>query len=266
LIVLDEEHEASFKQDNVPRYHARDVALHRSFLEQIPLVLGSATPSLESWKRAQNGVYRLASLPRRIHNRPLPHVATIDLRSEKPEPGQGAISRPLHQAMEETLAAKGQVMLLLNRRGFATTIQCPQCGHVVACPDCDLPLTHHRDGGKACCHYCDFHDSHPASLSGVQIRRDSLFRARARSVGGRSSAALSSAPAWLAWIATRCASPGAMNGCLSEFRRRQDSDLARYANDRQGARFPNVLLVGVINADTSLHFPDFRARKNLSDW
>ncbi|MEZ6074582.1 MAG: primosomal protein N' [Pirellulaceae bacterium] len=94
LIVLDEEHEGSFKQDNLPRYHARDVALHRAYLEQIPLVLGSATPSLESWKRAQSGVYRLASLPRRIHNRPLPQVGLIDLRSQKPEPGRGAITRP----------------------------------------------------------------------------------------------------------------------------------------------------------------------------
>ncbi|MCA9131566.1 MAG: primosomal protein N', partial [Planctomycetales bacterium] len=157
LIVLDEEHENSFKQDNVPRYHARDVALHRAYLEQIPLVLGSATPSLESWKRAQSGAYRLASLPRRIHNRPLPQVTTIDLRNHRPQPGRGALTRPLHQAVEEALAARGQVILLLNRRGFATNIQCPQCGHVVACPDCDLPLTHHRDGAKACCHYCDYH-------------------------------------------------------------------------------------------------------------
>src|SRR5690606_1021646 len=111
LIVLDEEHEGSFKQDTVPRYHARDVALHRAMLEKIPLVLGSATPSLESWKRARDGLYRLASLPRRIHNRPLPQVTTIDLRSQKPEPGRGAISRPLRQAIQETLDDGGQVML-----------------------------------------------------------------------------------------------------------------------------------------------------------
>ena len=103
LVVLDEEHETTFKQDNIPRYHARDVALHRAYLEQIPLVLGSATPSLETWKRAQDGKYQLASLPRRIHNRPLPEVSTIDLRSHKQEPARGAISRPLHQAIVETL-------------------------------------------------------------------------------------------------------------------------------------------------------------------
>ncbi|MDX1926336.1 MAG: primosomal protein N', partial [Pirellulaceae bacterium] len=156
LIVIDEEHEQSFKQDTLPRYHARDVALHRSFLEQIPLVLGSATPSLESWRRAQLGQYRLATLPRRIHNRPLPHVTTIDLRQSSIEPSRGSLSRQLQQGIHETLAAKGQVILLLNRRGFATTIQCPSCGNVITCPDCDLPLTHHRDGGKAICHYCDY--------------------------------------------------------------------------------------------------------------
>ena len=156
LIILDEEHETSFKQDTQPRYHARDVALHRAYLEQIPLVLGSATPSLETWHRAQQGRYQLSQLPRRSYDRPLPEVEIVDLRTHSPPAGQGAISRPLFEALKDTLQAGGQAMLLLNRRGFATSIQCPRCGHVVSCPDCDLPLTHHRDGSKACCHYCDF--------------------------------------------------------------------------------------------------------------
>ncbi len=156
LIILDEEHESSFKQETIPRYHARDVALHRAHLERIPLVLGSATPSLETWQRAQSQKYRLVSMPRRIHNRPMPHVSIVDLRDARNDPNKGAISRPLHEAIQRTLADNGQVILLLNRRGFATTIQCPHCGFVVACPDCDLPLTHHHDGSKAVCHYCDY--------------------------------------------------------------------------------------------------------------
>ena len=156
IVVLDEEHETSFKQDTIPRYHARDVALHRTHLEGIPLVLGSATPSLESWHRAQHGRYSLASLPRRIHNRPLPIVHNIDLRQHRIAPGRGAITQPLRNAIQETIESDGQVILLLNRRGFATSIQCPQCGHALTCPDCDLSLTHHRDGGKAACHYCDY--------------------------------------------------------------------------------------------------------------
>lgn len=258
LIVLDEEHEGSFKQDNLPRYHARDVALHRAYLEQIPLVLGSATPSLESWKRAQSGAYRLASLPRRIHNRPLPHVELIDLRSQKPEPGRGAVTRQLHQAIEAALAQQGQVILLLNRRGFATTIQCPQCGHVVSCPDCDLPLTHHRDGGKACCHYCDFTIPTPPAcpackfdgvrFSGLGTQR---LEVEVRKRFPQANVARMDSDTMR--------KPGSHERVLGQFREGKIQILLGTQMIAKGLDFPNVLLVGVINADTSLHFPDFRA-------
>jgi primosomal protein N' (replication factor Y) (superfamily II helicase) len=157
LIILDEEHENTFKQETIPRYHARDVAIHRASLEKIPLVLGSATPSLETFERARRGAYKKVSLPRRILNRPLPEVTTIDLRSSRIDVNRGAISVPLIKAIEQTLGEdEGQCILLLNRRGYATSIQCPSCGHVVTCPDCDMALTHHRDGSKATCHYCDY--------------------------------------------------------------------------------------------------------------
>ncbi len=258
LIVLDEEHENSFKQDNIPRYHARDVALHRAFLEQIPLVLGSATPSLETWKRAQSGVYRLASLPRRIHNRPLPHVDLIDLRSQKPEPGRGAITRPLHQAIEHALHEKGQVILLLNRRGFATTIQCPQCGHVVACPDCDLPLTHHRDGGKACCHYCDFTIPTPpgcpeCKFDGIRFSGLGTQRLEVEVRQRFPQAEIARMDS------DTMRKPGSHERVLGDFRRGKIQILLGTQMIAKGLDFPNVLLVGVINADTSLHFPDFRA-------
>lgn len=258
LIVLDEEHENSFKQDNVPRYHARDVALHRAFLEQIPLVLGSATPSLESWHRAQNGVYRLASLPRRIHNRPLPHVDLIDLRSQKPEPGRGAVTRQLHLAIEEALREKGQVILLLNRRGFATTIQCPQCGHVVSCPDCDLPLTHHRDGGKACCHYCDYQIPTPPAcpackFDGVRFSGLGTQRLEVEVRHRFPSATIARMDS------DTMRRPGSHERVLGQFREGKVQILLGTQMIAKGLDFPNVLLVGVINADTSLHFPDFRA-------
>lgn len=258
LIVLDEEHENSFKQDNIPRYHARDVALHRAYLEQIPLVLGSATPSLESWHRAQKGLYRLASLPRRIHNRPLPQVGLIDLRSQKPEPGRGAITRQLHQAIDEALKDKGQVILLLNRRGFATTIQCPQCGHVVACPDCDLPLTHHRDGGKACCHYCDFSIPTPPACPACKfdgIRFTGLGTQRLEvEVRQRFPGAIIAR-----MDSDTMRKPGSHERVLGQFREGKVQILLGTQMIAKGLDFPNVLLVGVINADTSLHFPDFRA-------
>jgi primosomal protein N' (replication factor Y) (superfamily II helicase) len=134
MIVLDEEHDASFKQDQVPRYHAREVALQRARAEGVPLVLGSATPSLESWYRAQQGEFRLLKLPVRVLDRPLPDVMTVDLRLEyQQRRSRGAISRQLQQAIDQALRDGGQVILLLNRRGYSTSIQCPSCGHVIRC-------------------------------------------------------------------------------------------------------------------------------------
>ena len=258
LIVLDEEHENSFKQDTLPRYHARDVALHRAYLEQIPLVLGSATPSLESWKRAKDGKYRLASMPRRILNRPLPQVTTIDLRSERPGPGSGVISRQLHQAVEETIAEEGQVILLLNRRGFATSIQCPQCGYVANCEDCDLPLTHHRDGGKACCHYCDFTIPTPTvcpscRFEGIKYGGTGTQRLEIEVQRRFPSAMVARMDS------DTMRKPGSHERVLREFREGKIHILLGTQMIAKGLDFPNVLLVGVINADTALHFPDFRA-------
>ncbi len=160
LIVLDEEHETSFKQDSAPRYHARDVALRRAADQKVPLVLASATPSLESWHRAERGEFQLVQMPRRVLDRPLPAVRTIDLREEAHSKfSRGAISRPLHRAMEEALRDGGQVILLLNRRGHSTHIQCPACGRALHCPDCDLALTFHRHNSEAVCHYCDYHSA-----------------------------------------------------------------------------------------------------------
>src|SRR5690606_22538153 len=133
--------------------------LWRAREERVPLVLASATPSLESWHRASQGEYRLVEMPQRVFGRPLPAVGTIDLRTEfSNRRSRGAVSRQLHQAIDAALKEEGQVILLLNRRGYSTHIQCPACGSVVRCPNCDLPLTHHRTGEMAMCHYCDHHE------------------------------------------------------------------------------------------------------------
>lgn len=258
LIVLDEEHEQSFKQDTQPRYHARDVALHRAFLEQIPLVLGSATPSLESWRRAQVGQYRLATLPRRIHNRPLPQVTTIDLRQSSQEPSRGSLSRPLLQAIHETLQQQGQVILLLNRRGFATTIQCPQCGYVATCPDCDLPLTHHRDGSKAVCHYCDYQIPTPPACP--QCKFDGIRFSGLGTQRLEMEVQQRFPKATVARMdSDTMRKPGSHERTFAAFREGKIQILLGTQMIAKGLDFPNVLLVGVINADTALHFPDFRA-------
>ena len=153
LIVIDEEHETSFKQETTPRYHGRDVAVMRARLENIPMILGSATPSLESWHNAQKRQYTLLSLPLRVLDRPMPPVSLIDLRRERPT---GAVSSTLEKAMRNALDAGGQVMLLLNRRGFNTVVHCPKCGYVVPCDYCDLALTYHRQRQALLCHYCGF--------------------------------------------------------------------------------------------------------------
>ncbi|NMC20028.1 MAG: primosomal protein N' [Thermogutta sp.] len=259
LIVLDEEHETSFKQDETPRYHARDVALQRAMLENVPLVLGSATPSLESWHGAQSGRYRLVKLSRRIEDRPLPAVRTIDLREPRGKRGdKGAITRRLDAAVRQALAQGGQVILLLNRRGFATHIQCARCGYVVRCPDCDIALTHHRSEATAMCHYCDYRVPAPTRcpecrfegihFSGLGTERlEAEIRARYPDV------------ACLRMDADTMRSRGSHEKALEAFRRGEVRILLGTQMIAKGLDFPNVTLVGVINADTALHFPDFRA-------
>jgi primosomal protein N' (replication factor Y) len=257
LIIIDEEHDASFKQDTQPRYHARRVARARALSLKIPLVLGSATPSLESWYACQTEHAELIRMTQRIENRRMPDVQLVDLRIRDDRTG-GSISRPLHQAITETLSEHGQTILLLNRRGFATSIQCPSCGHVVACPDCDLPLTHHRDGSKAVCHFCDYTIPTPPwcpkcrfdgirySGLGTQRLEDEV---KSRFPNARIARMDSDT----------MRKPGSHQRVLSDFRAGAVDILLGTQMIAKGLDFPNVLLVGVINADSALHFPDFRA-------
>lgn len=259
LIVIDEEHDASFKQDSPPRYHALQVALTRANMEKVPVVLGSATPSLESWQAAQEGKYRLVELPRRILDRPLPHVGIIDLRSDfHSKSSRGAISRQMHVAMVEALRDNGQVILLLNRRGFSTSIQCPACGFVLRCPDCDLALTHHRAGEKAICHYCDYEVATPPHCPECKfggLRYAGLgtqkLEAEVRARFPDSSV--------LRMDSDTMEKPGSHEEAFRQFRAGEVQILLGTQMIAKGLDFPNVTLVGVINADTALHFPDFRA-------
>jgi primosomal protein N' (replication factor Y) len=260
LIVLDEEHETSFKQESAPRYHARDVAVARATAEEIPLVLGSATPSLESWQRAQSGAYTLVEMPRRVLDRPMPAVGTIDLRGQQARGGlsRGAISRQMLAAVSAALDAGGQVILLLNRRGFSTHIQCPACGHVVRCPECDIALTHHRTEEIALCHYCDYEVPAPTkcpacSFAGIRYwglgtqRLEAEVRARFPNVLA------------IRMDTDAMQAPGSHERALSAFRSGKVRILLGTQMIAKGLDFPNVTLVGVINADTALHLPDFRA-------
>jgi primosomal protein N' (replication factor Y) len=259
LIVIDEEHDGSFKQDSAPRYHARDVAEYRAKAEGLPLVLGSATPSLESWHRAHSGEYTLLTMPVRVYARPLPHVGTIDLRDEfQNRSSRGAVSRPLHQAIHQALREEGQVILLLNRRGFATSIQCPACGHVVECPNCSIALTHHRVEAKAVCHYCDYLIDAPVRCPECNFDGIRYAGLGTQKLEAEIRSRFADVPV-LRMDSDTMQKPGSHEEALARFRDGEIKILLGTQMIAKGLDFPNVTLVGVINADTALHFPDFRA-------
>ena len=259
LIVLDEEHETTFKQDSAPRYHARDVALRRAADQKVPLVLASATPSLESWHRAQRGEFQLVQMPRRVLDLPLPAVRTIDLRDEAHSKfSRGAISRPLHRAMEEALRDGGQVILLLNRRGHSTHIQCPACGHALHCPECDLALTFHRHNSEAVCHYCDYHSVVPNVCPECQFAGMRFSGLGTQKLEAEVRARFPDY-ACLRMDTDSMRTAAVIEQALAAFRDGHVRILLGTQMIAKGLDFPNVTLVGVVNADTALHLPDFRA-------
>ena len=259
LIVIDEEHEGTFKQESTPRYHARDVAVMRARLENIPILLGSATPSFESWHNAERGQYTLLSLPNRVLERPLPHVGLIDLRHERLSGGRfHALSSSLERAMRDALRAGGQVMLLLNRRGFSTHVHCPACGHVETCRFCDLALTYHRQRAVMLCHYCGYEQQPPElcpSCGQTEIHYQGLGTEKLQTEIEQKFPGL---------VVRRMDSDsmrqrGSHARVLSAFRKGLIHILLGTQMIAKGLDFPNVTLVGVINADIGLHLPDFRS-------
>ncbi len=259
LIVVDEEHETSFKQETTPRYHARDVAVMRARLADVPVLLGSATPSLESWNNCQRGAYTRLSLPNRVENRPLPAVQIVDLRHEPKRVGKpAAIGPTLEAAMKIALAKGGQVMLLLNRRGFSTHIHCPGCGHVATCAHCDLAMTFHRDDAALVCHYCGFK---AAPMAKCPICADSTIRYQGLGTEKLHAEVEEKFPGKVVrrMDSDTMSRPGSHERVLDAFRDGLVHILLGTQMIAKGLDFPNVTLVGVVNADVGLHVPDFRA-------
>jgi primosomal protein N' (replication factor Y) len=259
LIVIDEEHEGSFKQESTPRYHARDVAVMRARLENIPIVMGSATPSLETWYNAQRDHYKLLTLPSRVLDRAMPEVKLIDLRHEAKAGGKfSAISPTLERAMRQALTAGGQVMLLLNRRGFSTHVHCPACGYVSMCKNCDLALTFHRQRSSLLCHYCGFEEppyQQCPACGQVSIRYQGQ---------GTEKLQAEIVEKFPDKVVQRMDSdttqrPGSHQRILDAFRAGGIHILVGTQMIAKGLDFPNVTLVGVVNADVGLHLPDFRS-------
>lgn len=258
LFILDEEHEHSYKQEETPRYHARDVALWRARHHGAAVVLGSATPSLESYRLAEEGEYTLCRLPSRIYNRPLPPVEIVDLRRELREGHRKPFSRLLLTALADTVASGHQAILFLNRRAYATFVLCRECGFVLRCPDCQVALKFHAPGSELRCHYCEQRQPYPLTCPSCAGRSIRHFGTGTQRVEDELQKAF---PEWrLARLDADTASrKGEHRRILSAFRRGEYQVLVGTQLVTKGLDFPNVTLVGVITADTALNLPDFRA-------
>jgi primosomal protein N' (replication factor Y) len=257
VIVVDEEHDGSFKQDEGVRYHARDVALVRAQRAGAVCVLGSGTPSLESAAHAERGQYRKLMLTVRPMARPMPSVGIIDLRTFIPDE-DAFLSAPLRTAIAETLAAGDQIILFLNRRGFATFVLCRACGHAFRCPNCAVSLTYHRHSDRLSCHYCNFTqrvpETCPSCSTTGSIERKGLGTEKV-------AAAVAEAfpQARIARLDRDVASGAKIEAVLARVARREVDLLVGTQMVTKGHDFPGVTLVGVLCADTGLNIPDFRA-------
>ncbi|QGV04791.1 primosomal protein N' [Lactobacillus acetotolerans] len=258
LIVIDEEHESSYKQEDNPRYHARDVAIWRSKYNHCPLVLGSATPSLDSRARAQKGVYKLLRLTKRANNKKLPEVKLIDLKHVQFAGSQFDLSVELVDAIKESLAKKEQVILMLNRRGFANFMLCRECGYVMKCPNCDLSLTMHKDTGEMQCHYCGYTEPIPKCCPNCHSSQIRFLGTGTQKVQEELLQLIPTAKVLRMDVDTT-RRKGSYKRILDAFSNHEADILLGTQMIAKGLDFPNVTLVGVINADTGLWVPDYNA-------
>ena len=259
LLIVDEEHEGTYKQEETPRYHARDVAVMRGHLEGCTVLLGSATPSVESYRNARAGKYRILELPRRADGQRLPLVRVVDLRLQgKRARSDGGLSAPLQIGITKRLERGEQVILFLNRRGFSTSVLCQQCGHVCRCPNCSLSLTLHRAGNRLACHLCGHLEPPPDRCP--ECRDPGILHAGIGTQRVEESVRRLFPTARLARMdADTMTRRGSYREVLGKFRGRQIDILLGTQMIAKGLDFPNVTLVGIINADVGLHSPDFRA-------
>ena len=258
LIVVDEEHESSFKQESVPRYHARAAARERARLEHAVCVLGSATPALETWQETHGGGISLLSLTRRVAGGSLPEIGVVDMREQKPEKGHWAVlSAPLVEALREAFGRGERAILFLNQRGFSPAWHCRACGGSVHCPDCDVALTFHRWRKKAMCHSC-LHEYPPPDACPEcrgPVEMVGVGTERAESAVARTFPQARIARMDRDTMLRREDYERVLDG----FGRGEADVLLGTQMVAKGLDFPEVTVVGVLNADTALHQPDFRA-------
>lgn len=260
LIIMDEEHESSYKQEDMPRYHTRDVALWRSKYQQCPLVLGSATPSLESRARAQKGVYCWLRLNQRANGQTLPEVKLIDMRKVAKYAPTPDISQELLEALKDRISKKEQAVLLLNRRGHSVFAMCHDCGLVLRCPNCDISLTYHLDTNSLRCHYCGHEQAFLKTCPSCQGKKIRCYGTGTQKIEQELQKLLPNANILRMDVDTT-RKKGAHEQLLEEFGAKKADILLGTQMIAKGLDFPDVTLVGVLNADTTLAFPDFRANE-----
>jgi primosomal protein N' (replication factor Y) len=258
LIVVDEEHDGAYKQDESPRYHGRDVAVMRARLEACPVVLGSATPAVESYANATSGKYRELLLPKRVTAQGLPRVEIVDRREVLRAGGEPILSPPLREGLAARLARREQSLVLLNRRGYATSLLCRECGQEAMCPNCSVSLTLHRTGRLARCHYCGHETRTPdvcPSCRGAYLR---LTGFGTEKVAEAVAAALPAARVERL-DRDRASRRGVLQQTLAAFEQGEIDILVGTQMIAKGHDFPRVTLVGVVDADVGLGIPDFRS-------
>jgi primosomal protein N' (replication factor Y) (superfamily II helicase) len=258
IIIIDEEHETSYKQEENPRYHARDVAIQRAKTYNCPVVLGSATPSLESFARAQKGRYTLLSLPKRMNNQALPAVEIVDMREELRTGNRSMFSIKLFEKLKDRLEKNEQTVLFLNKRGHSSFVMCRDCGYVMNCPHCDITLTYHRYNEQMKCHYCGYEDRVPTICPECNSEHIRYFGTGTQKVEEELHKLLPEARVIRMDVDTT-GRKGSHEKLLSAFQEGQADILLGTQMIAKGLDFPNITLVGVLSADTMLHLPDFRS-------
>ncbi|CIY48039.1 primosomal protein N' [Streptococcus pneumoniae] len=259
VMIIDEEHEATYKQDSNPRYHAREVAILRAQYNQAALVLGSATPSLESRARAGKGVYQHLRLTQRANPlATIPEVQVIDFRDYIGQNETSNFTPPLIEAIQDRLAKKEQVVLMLNRRGYSSFVMCRECGTVDTCPNCDISLTLHMDTKTMNCHYCGFSKDIPQACPNCKSRSIHYYGTGTQKAYDELADLFPQARILRMDVDTT-RKKGSHQALLDQFGRGEADILLGTQMIAKGLDFPNVTLVGVLNADTALNLPDFRS-------
>lgn len=261
LIIMDEEQDNSYKQDESPRYHARVVAEKLGEIYHAPLVLGSATPSLETYFKAQHGQCTILPLPDRIGHRPLPQVRCVDMRQELKQGRRTIISQPLRLLIEETIQKGEQMILMLNRRGFSTFVMCRSCGEVIRCPQCSMPLVYHKNK-RLMCHHCDITVPVPDVCPKCDSRYIKFFGSGTEKLEQELQQLVPQARV-IRMDRDTTTGKFAHADIINRFRKREFDILLGTQMVAKGHDIPNVTAVGIISADSALNMPDFRAAERV---